>query len=189
MQVLFFMESAKQIYQSKLVKSLITIILGSIALTVSAKIKIPFYPVPMTMQTFIVLFLGLSFGYKIGLATVALYLLEGIIGLPVFSNSPERGVGILYFTGPTMGYLVGFLPACYLASFVNENDNIIKIILKLILAVSTIYILGIFWLGILIGWDKPIFDLGVAPFLIAEIFKILLLTFLVKKIIKFRTFI
>jgi|TARA_B100001093_G_C26740591_1_gene976472 biotin transport system substrate-specific component len=183
------MESAKQIYQSKLVKSLITIILGSIALTVSAKIKIPFYPVPMTMQTFIVLFLGLSFGYKIGLATVALYLLEGIIGLPVFSNSPERGVGILYFTGPTMGYLVGFLPACYLASFVNENDNIIKIILKLILAVSTIYILGIFWLGILIGWDKPIFDLGVAPFLIAEIFKILLLTFLVKKIIKFRTFI
>ncbi len=189
MQVLFFMESAKQIYQSKLVKSLITIILGSIALTVSAKIKIPFYPVPMTMQTFIVLFLGLSFGYKIGLATVALYLLEGIIGLPVFSNSPERGVGILYFTGPTMGYLVGFLPACYLASFVNENDNIIKIILKLILAVSTIYILGIFWLGILIGWDKPIFDLGVAPFLLAEIFKILLLTFLVKKIIKFRTFI
>tara|TARA_B100000902_G_C27244851_1_gene882046 strand:- start:515 stop:1084 length:570 start_codon:yes stop_codon:yes gene_type:complete len=189
MQVLFFMESAKQIYQSKLVKSLITIILGSIALTVSAKIKIPFYPVPMTMQTFIVLFLGLSFGYKIGLATVALYLLEGIIGLPVFSNSPERGVGILYFTGPTMGYLVGFLPACYLASFVNENDNIIKIILKLILAVSTIYFLGIFWLGILIGWDKPIFDLGVAPFLLAEIFKILLLTFLVKKIIKFRTFI
>ena len=189
MQVLFLMESAKQIYQSKLIKSLITIILGSIALTVSAKIKIPFYPVPMTMQTFIVLFLGLSFGYKIGLATVALYLLEGIIGLPVFSNSPERGVGILYFTGPTMGYLVGFLPACYLASFVNENDNIIKIILKLILAVSTIYFLGIFWLGILIGWDKPIFDLGVAPFLLAEIFKILLLTFLVKKIIKFRTFI
>ena len=189
MQVLFFMESAKQIYQSKLIKSLITIILGSIALTVSAKIKIPFYPVPMTMQTFIVLFLGLSFGYKIGLATVALYLLEGIIGLPVFSNSPERGVGILYFTGPTMGYLVGFLPACYLASFINENDNIIKIILKLILAVSTIYFLGIFWLGILIGWDKPIFDLGVAPFLLAEIFKILLLTLLVKKIIKFRTFI
>ncbi len=135
----------------------------------------------MTMQTFIVLFLGLSFGYKIGLATVALYLLEGIIGLPVFSNSPERGVGILYFTGPTMGYLVGFLPACYLASFINENDNIIKIILKLILAVSTIYFLGIFWLGILIGWDKPIFDLGVAPFLLAEIFKILLLTLLVKK--------
>ena len=63
----------------------------------------------MTMQTFVVLFLGISFGYKIALATVSLYLIEGILGLPVFSNSPERGVGLTYFTGPTMGYLIGFL--------------------------------------------------------------------------------
>ena len=83
------MELIKTNSQSKLVKSFIVIILGSIALTISAKIKIPFYPVPMTMQTFVVLFLGLSFGYKIGLATVGLYLLEGIAGFPVFSNSPE----------------------------------------------------------------------------------------------------
>ena len=66
------------------------------------------------MQTFVVLFLGVSLGYKIGLASVGLYLLEGIIGLPVFSNSPEKGIGIVYFTGPTMGYLIGFLTACYL---------------------------------------------------------------------------
>ena len=92
------------------------IFIGSIILTISAKIKIPFYPVPMTMQTFIVLFLGISFGYKIALATVSLYLLEGILGLPVFSNSPERGIGLAYFTGPTMGYLIGFLSACFLAS-------------------------------------------------------------------------
>ena len=72
-------------------------------LTVSAKLKIPFYPVPMTMQTFVVLFLGIAFGFKIGLATVSIYLLEGIIGIPVFSNSPEKGVGLAYFTGPTMG--------------------------------------------------------------------------------------
>ena len=68
----------------------------------------------MTMQTFVVLFLGISFGYKIGIAS-GLYLLEGIVGLPVFSNSPERGIGLVYFTGPTMGYLIGFLSACYLA--------------------------------------------------------------------------
>ena len=74
----------------------------------------------MTMQTFIVLFLGISFGYKIALATVSLYLLEGILGLPVFSNSPERGIGLAYFTGPTMGYLIGFLSACFLASFVKK---------------------------------------------------------------------
>ena len=91
------MELIKQNTQSKLVKSFLIILLGSIALTISAKIKIPFYPVPMTMQTFVVLFLGISFGYKIGLSTVGLYLLEGIVGLPVFSNSPERGVGIIYF--------------------------------------------------------------------------------------------
>ena len=102
-RVLFFMELIKQNTQNKLVKSLLIIFIGSIILTISAKIKIPFYPVPMTMQTFIVLFLGISFGYKIALATVSLYLLEGILGLPVFSNSPERGIGLAYFTGPTMG--------------------------------------------------------------------------------------
>ena len=185
-RVLFFMELIKQNTQNQLIKSLLIIFVGSLILTISAKIKIPFYPVPMTMQTFIVLFLGVSFGYKIALATVSLYLLEGILGLPVFSNSPERGVGLAYFTGPTMGYLIGFLSACFLASFVKNDDNYLSIFLKLIFSVSTIYILGILWLGTLIGWDKPILKLGVIPFLVAEIFKIFLLTLIAKKIIKFR---
>ena len=120
------MELIKQNTQNQLIKSLLIIFIGSIILTISAKIKIPFYPVPMTMQTFIVLFLGISFGYKIALATVGLYLLEGILGLPVFSNSPERGIGLAYFTGPTMGYLIGFLSACFLASFV-KNLSLIHI--------------------------------------------------------------
>ena len=183
------MELIKENTQSQLVKSLLIIFIGSIILTVSAKIKIPFYPVPMTMQTFIVLFLGISFGYKIALATVSLYLLEGILGLPVFSNSPERGVGLAYFTGPTMGYLIGFLSACFLASLVKNNDNYFLIFFKLIFSVSTIYIFGTLWLGTFIGWDKPIFTLGVMPFLVAEIFKICLLTLITKKIIKLRKFI
>tara|TARA_B100000530_G_scaffold241115_1_gene157241 strand:- start:311 stop:862 length:552 start_codon:yes stop_codon:yes gene_type:complete len=183
------MDLIKHNIQSKLLKSIILVFLGSIALAISAKVKIPFYPVPMTMQTFVVLFLGLSFGYKIGIATVTLYLFEGIIGLPVFSNSPERGVGLVYFTGPTMGYLIGFLFACFLASYINSNDNLIKIFLKLTIAVSTIYILGILWLGIVIGWEKPLFSLGVAPFLLAEAFKILLLTLLAKNLVKLRKFI
>ena len=183
------MELIKTSSHSKLIKSFIVIILGSIALTVSAKLKIPFYPVPMTMQTFVVLFLGLSFGYKISLATVGLYLLEGIAGLPVFSNSPEKGVGLIYFTGPTMGYLVGFLVAAFLSAFINIKDNFFIIFLKLSLSVSTIYILGILWLGTLIGWNKPIIQLGVTPFLLAEFFKITLLTILAKKIIRFRDFI
>ena len=183
------MELIKQNSQVQIIKSLLVIFLGSVLLAISAKIKIPFYPVPMTMQTFVVLFLGISFGYKIALATVSLYLIEGILGLPVFSNSPERGIGLAYFTGPTMGYLIGFLTACFLASYIKASDNYFIVITKLILSVSSIYILGILWLGTLIGWDKPIFELGVSPFLLAEIFKISLLTILTKKILKFRKFI
>ena len=173
----------------KILKYILIIFLGSILLTISSKIKIPFYPVPMTMQTFVVLFLGMSFGYKIGLATVSLYLIEGIIGLPVFSNSPEKGVGLVYFTGPTMGYLIGFLIATFLAGYFKFEGNLLNSFIKLLISVSTIYILGVFWLGSLIGWDKPIIQLGVTPFLLAELFKIIILTLLAKKIIKLRKFI
>ena len=173
----------------KTLKVFLIVFLGTVALTISAKLKIPFYPVPMTMQTFVVLFLGLAFGYKIGLATVGVYLLEGIIGIPVFSNSPEKGVGLIYFTGTTMGYLVGFLSATFLAGYLNLKSNIFIIFVKLIFAVSTIYLFGVLWLGTLIGWDKPILQLGVTPFLLAELFKICLLTLLTRKIIKFRNFI
>ena len=174
---------------SRILKYMLVIFLGSVLLTISSKIKIPFYPVPMTMQTFVVLFLGMSFGYKVGLATVGLYLVEGIIGLPVFSNSPEKGVGFVYFTGPTMGYLIGFLFATFLAGYFNFKGNILNNFIKLLISVSTIYILGVFWLGSLIGWDKPIIQLGVTPFLLAELFKIVILTLLTKNILKLRKFI
>jgi len=173
----------------RILKYILIIFLGSILLTISSKIKIPFYPVPMTMQTFVVLFLGMSFGYKIGLATVGLYLIEGIIGLPVFSNSPEKGVGLVYFTGPTMGYLIGFLFATSLSGYFKFDGNLLNSFIKLLISVSIIYILGVFWLGSLIGWEKPIIQLGVTPFLLAELFKIIILTLLAKKIIKLRKFI
>ena len=183
------MELVKTISNNKLIKIFLISILGSILLTISAKIKIPFYPVPMTMQTFVVLFLGISFGYKVGVITIILYLLEGISGLPVFSNSPEKGIGIAYFVGPTMGYLIGFIFACFLAGYFKYTSNYLINFLKILISTSIIYIFGILWLGTLIGWDKPILQLGVFPFLLAELFKILLLTLLVNKIIKLRRFI
>jgi biotin transport system substrate-specific component len=183
------MELLKINSNQKILKIFIVVFLGSLALALSAKLKIPFYPVPMTMQTFVVLFLGIAFGYKIGLATVSVYLIEGLLGLPVFSNSPEKGIGMIYFTGPTMGYLIGFLSAVFLTGYLNFKKNIFLIFIKLVLAVSTIYLLGVFWLGILIGWEKPILQLGVTPFLLAELFKISLLTLLTKKIIKLKKFI
>ena len=180
------MEIIKSNNLKKTLKYFLIIFFSTILLTISAKIKIPFYPVPMTMQTFLVIFLGMAFGYKIALATVGLYLLEGILGFPVFSNTPERGVGLVYFTGPTMGYLIGFLVATFLAGFLKFKGNLFQDFCKIILSVSSIYILGVLWLGILIGWDKPILKLGVYPFLIAELFKMGILALLTKKIIKLR---
>ena len=178
------MEAVKKIGLNKIAKIILIAVLGTLLLTISAKIKIPFYPVPMTMQTFVVLFLGITFGYKIGLVTVSLYLLEGILGLPVFANSPEKGVGLIYFTGPTMGYLIGFLVAVYFAGLFKYDKGLINTFLKLIFSVSFIYILCLIWLGTLIGWDKPIFKLGAEPFLLAELFKMLLLLFLTPTLLK-----
>ena len=190
------MELVKNKQGNKIIKKILVVFLGTLILAISAKIKIPFYPVPMTMQTFVVLFIGISFGWKIGLATISLYLLEGILGLPVFSGTPEKGIGIIYFTGPTMGYLIGFLFATYLAGKFNYADifkgnfsDFLINYLKLLLAVSFIYLFGLIWLGNLIGWDKPIFDLGAKPFLLAESFKILILTIISGKIYKLRNFI
>ena len=180
------MEAIKNLKLEKIVKLTLISIVGSILITISAKIKIPFYPVPMTMQTFTILLIGITLGYKIGLATVMLYLFEGIIGLPVFANSPEKGIGIAYFIGPTMGYLIGFLIAVYLAGSFKYDKGLVNTFIKLIFSVSFIYCFGLVWLGILIGWDKPIFKLGAQPFLLAELFKILLLMFLTQKLLKFK---
>ena len=178
----------KEIKQSKILKNVFLALMGTVLLAISSKIKIPFYPVPMTMQTFVILFLGVTLGWKLGVATVTLYLFEGIIGLPVFSGTPEKGVGIVYFTGPTMGYLIGFLFTIYFAGSIKFSKNLFINFLKLIFSVSFIYILGIFWLGTLIGWQKPLFQLGVQPFLLAELFKVLIVVFSLSKIKKLKQY-
>jgi len=209
------MEAIKKIELNKIAKVILLAVLGTILLTISAKIKIPFYPVPMTMQTFVVLFLGITLGPKIGLLTISLYLFEGIFGLPVFAGTPEKGIGLTYFMGPTGGYLVGFLAATYVAgSFKYEScfdkfkfnphlpfglrivDGITSSIkisfknsIKLIFAVSLIYIFGLLWLGSLIGWDKPIFQFGAQPFLLAELFKMLILSIIAGSLYKIKKFI
>ena len=211
------MEAIKKIEFNKIAKIILISVLGTLLLTISAKIKIPFYPVPMTMQTFVVLFLGITFGPKIGLLTISLYLFEGIFGLPVFAGTPEKGIGFIYFTGPTMGYLIGFLVATYLAGYfkyencfdfhkfklnkdlpfflalVDTMSLVVTIsfknLIKLIFAVSFIYIFGLLWLGILIGWDKPIFQLGAQPFLLAELFKMLILAIIAGSLNKVKKFI
>ena len=123
--------TSKTLRIEKIIKLSLVTIIGTILITISAKVKIPFYPVPMTMQTLVILLIGITLGFKIGLATVTLYLLEGIFGLPVFANSPEKGIGIAYFIGPTMGYLIGFLVAVFFAGSFKYDKGLIDTFLKL----------------------------------------------------------
>ena len=165
------MEFVKSFKQTKIFKYFFIALLGSIILAISSKIKIPFFPVPMTMETFVVLLIGITFGWKLGVATISLYLFEGIIGLPVFSGTPEKGVGLIYFTGPTMGYLIGFVVTVYLVGKFNYDNNLIKTFFKLLFSTSFIYFFGILWLGHLTVWEKYI-QIRIL-FLLAELFKMI----------------
>ena len=154
--------------------------MGSVVLAISSKINIPFYPVPMTMQTLAVLVIGVLFGWKLGITTILLYLFEGIIGLPVFAGTPEKGIGLVYFTGPTMGYLLGFIPAVFFSGLLRVNfkyNLFVRFILNFALytfSISFIYIFGLIWLNNFVPVDK-LLTLGALPFLPAEILKILIL--------------
>ena len=117
------MDLIKQNTQTKIFKSILIIFLGSILLAISAKVKIPFYPVPMTMQTFVVLLCGAILGPKFGFITLSLYFFEGAIGLPVFQGTPEKGLGIVYLMGPTGGYLIGFIISAFIAGLFFSKEN------------------------------------------------------------------
>ena len=182
------MEAVKKIELNKIAKIILIAAIGSLLLTISAKIKIPFYPVPMTMQTFVVIFIGMAFGWKLGLATVFAYLVEGAFGFPVFAGTPEKGIGIAYMIGPTGGYLFGFLVAVFIAGFLNFDKNIFLKFILITTAVSTIYIFGVPWLALLKGWQVA-YVWGIKKFLLAELFKICLLTVISKQSLKLRKFI
>jgi biotin transport system substrate-specific component len=160
---------------NRIFRNVILAVTGSIALTISAKISIPFYPVPMTMQTLVVLLIGMAYGWKLGGATILLYLAEGALGLPVFSGTPEKGIGIAYMMGGTGGYLLGFVIAASVAGYLASlgwDRNPLKIILAMLTGNIVIYVMGLLWLGALFGWDKPILDWGLKPFLFGDLIKI-----------------
>ena len=173
---------------TKILKYLLIIFLGSILLAISAKVKVPFYPVPMTMQTFMVIFIGIAFGWKLGLATVLLYLAEGAIGLPVFAGTPEKGIGIAYMVSTTGGYLVGFLVAVFFAGFVNLQKSMFRNFFLISFAVSTIYLFGLPWLAYLKGWDIA-YVYGFKQVILSDILKIGLITVISKQTLKIRNFI
>ena len=181
------MEIVKKIESTKILKKISLVLLGTLLLTISAKIKVPFYPVPMTMQTFVVVLIGITFGWKLGLATIFTYLFEGAIGLPVFAGTPEKGIGIIYMIGPTGGYLFGFIFSVFIAGFVNLNRNIFVKFLLISLSIFVIYVAGVPWLAYLAGWEIA-YVWGIKNFVLAEIFKISILALSTEKLLKIRKF-
>ena len=159
-----------------LLQQVLLAVAGSLLLWASAKVQVPFWPVPMTMQTFVVLGLGAAFGWRLGMATVALYLLQGAMGLPVFAGTPEKGIGLAYMAGPTGGYLAGFVLAAGITGWLAERGfdrNVLTMGLAMLAGTVAIYALGLGWLGVLIGYEKAV-QFGLVPFIPGDIAKLLL---------------
>ena len=158
---------------------------GTLLLAISSKVQVPFWPVPMTMQTFVIFLIGMTYGVRLSFATVALYLFQGAAGLPVFAS----GGGIAYLTGPTAGYLYGMLVASVVIShFANLgfSKTYLKAVISLLVGSIIIFALGIIYLGSIIGYNKAI-AAGLLPFIPSELFKIALAVTLIptiQKIIK-----
>ena len=153
--------------EPRLLRALILVVAGSALLALSAHIAIPFYPVPMTLQTGVVLLIGLAYGWKLGLATVLLYLVEGAVGLPVFAT----GAGLAYMAGPTGGYLAGFVAAVVIAGYAFEKaPNMIGLVVGVVAAEVAIFVLGVAWLANIIGFEAAITN-GLLPFIYGDILK------------------
>jgi biotin transport system substrate-specific component len=155
----------------RVIRAALLAILGSALLTLSAKVQVPFYPVPMTMQTLVVLLIGIAFGARLGVATVLLYLAEGALGLPVFAGTPEKGIGLAYMVGPTGGYLLGFVLAAGIAGGIAERRRAAAALALAVVAGSlAIYLPGVLWLATFVGLERAL-ALGVVPFLGGDLLK------------------
>ncbi|MBX2881359.1 MAG: biotin transporter BioY [Granulosicoccus sp.] len=167
-------------WQSKwCIRNLLLIVAGSLLLTISAKVSIPFYPVPMTLQTLVVLCLGMALGPWLGATTVLFYLAQGAMGLPVFAGTPEKGLGLAYMLGTTGGYLIGFVVAAFVVGLLAQrrwDRSMLTTIAAMLVGNFIIYAFGLLWLGSVVGWDKPILAWGMTPFLLGDLAKILIAT-------------
>ncbi|MHC5654189.1 biotin transporter BioY [Stappia sp.] len=157
-----------------LARTLIVAFAGSLLLTVSAKVSVPFFPVPMTLQTLAVLVLGFTLGPRLGAASVLMYLAEGATGLPVFTGTPEKGVGLAYMAGPTGGFLLGFVASAWLAGWFamkGWTQGILRAVTASVLAQAIVFVPGLIWLATLLGSVEKALVFGLYPFLLAGLVK------------------
>lgn len=157
----------------KALRALALVAIGNLLLIASAKAQVPFWPVPMTLQTLAVVMIGATGGARLGFATLLVYLAEGAAGFPVFAGTPERGIGLLYMVGPTGGYLLGFLLAATLIGWLVESGfarSLPRIALSVLAAHATVHVFGLAWLATSVGFEKAVAG-GFVPFLPADLLK------------------
>ncbi len=166
--------------RSALLRNLALAVAGSLLMVAAAKIKVPFWPVPMTLQTLAVLALGAAYGPRLGAATIALYVAYCLAGLPVFTNTPPLAAGPLYLAGPTGGFILGFVIAAAIAGWAAARGaSLVRLLGGLLLADLALMVVGCLWLAFGaqmaggatgVGLAKA-FAYGVQPFLLGEVLK------------------
>jgi biotin transport system substrate-specific component len=169
------------------IKQALMVVLGIMALAIFAKVKIPMWPVPITMGTFAVLTIGATYGPRLGLATILGYMIIGALGLDVFAGSSAEAYGLTYMIGGTGGYLVGYVLATLvlgLAARAGWDRSVLMMAFAMLLGNVLIYVPGVAWLGVLYGFDQPILAWGLTPFLIGDALKLVLAALLVPAVWK-----
>jgi len=157
------------------VKQVVMVVAGIIALAIFAKIKVPMFPVPITMGTFAVLTIGAAYGPRLGLTTILGYMIVGALGFDVFATSTAENAGLTYMMGSTGGYLVGYVLATLAlgcAARAGWDRSVLLMAAAMLVGNALIYLPGLAWLGTLYGWDKPILAWGLTPFLIGDALKL-----------------
>ena len=171
----------------KLAKHAVLVVVGIMTLAIMAKIKVPMWPVPITMGTFAVLTIGAAYGPRLGLVTIMGYMIVGALGFDVFAGSTAEKFGLTYMMGGTGGYLVGYVLATLALGFAARagwDRSMGKMAIAMLVGNALIYIPGLIWLGQLYGWDQPILAWGLTPFLVGDVLKLVLAAVLVPSIWK-----
>jgi biotin transport system substrate-specific component len=146
---------------------------GAALITLGAKIQIPFWPVPMTLHTLAVFFLAATLGPRLGFAAMAAYLAAGALGLPVFSGTPERGIGLAYMVGPTGGYLAGYLLGAGLTGWLAQGRGLIGRFLAMLAGLAVTFALGLAWLTTFVP-ASSLLAAGFTPFILGDLVKLAL---------------
>ena len=147
------------------------VVAGAALMTLAAKVQVPFWPVPMTLHTLAVMGFAVSLGPKRAAAIFVAYLAAGATGLPVFSGSPERGIGLAYMAGPTGGYLAGYLVASWLVGKLAAGRGFLGRLGAMLAGLAVIYACGLAWLALHVPSAK-LLAVGFAPFILGDLVKI-----------------